>query len=111
MTRPDILPSETTRVPVPLGDRLGRMYVTVTRLPTGPYEVFCQVGKGGEIENELAQAVGRLISLALRWEVPVEQIVKQLTGIGSGAVMWRGKIVRSIPDGVAQVLGDLGKES
>ena len=52
-----------------------------------------------------AEATGRLVSLALRSGIAVEDVIEQLEGIGgSSPVFSEGKLVMSIPDAVATVL-------
>lgn len=53
----------------------GKMYVTINRLDGKPYEVFVRTAGGCEANNE---AIGRLISLALRNGIPVERVIRQL---------------------------------
>ena len=51
------------------------------------------------------EAVCRLISLALRSGVPVEDVIDQLKGIGGDSqVFGRGGLVRSMPDAIAKIL-------
>jgi ribonucleoside-diphosphate reductase alpha chain len=91
---------------------LGTAYVTVNRNGGDqPFEVFCNVGKAGSDTAAVSEAIGRLISLALRMPSPLtpserlEQVVHQLNGIGGGRPMGFGlQRVRSLPDGIAQVL-------
>jgi len=84
--RPHVLPSETARVPT----ALGAAFVTLTRDPHGqPFEVFLSVGKAGTDTFASAEALGRLISLALRLDSPVSrderlrEIATQLAHIGA----------------------------
>lgn len=97
---------------------LGTAYVTVNRNGENePFEVFCNVGKAGSDTAAVSEAIGRLISLALRLPSPLDaterlqQVVDQLSGIGGGRPMGFGlQRVRSLPDGIAQVLAeDLGQ--
>jgi ribonucleoside-diphosphate reductase alpha chain len=93
---------------------LGTAYVTVNRNGNDqPFEVFCNVGKAGSDTAAVSEAIGRLISFALRMPSPLspterlEQVVAQLGGIGGGRPMGFGaQRVRSLPDGIAQVLGE-----
>jgi ribonucleoside-diphosphate reductase alpha chain len=78
-----------------------------------PFEVFLNVGKAGSDTAAVAEAIGRLISLVLRIPSPLsatkrlKQVVKQLKGIGGGRPLGFGRDrVRSLPDGVAQVLAE-----
>ncbi|MDE3088371.1 MAG: hypothetical protein KGJ80_03150, partial [Chloroflexota bacterium] len=112
--RPRQLHGATYEVSTPLG----KAYVTVNRNGAEqPFEVFCNVGKAGSDTAAVSEAIGRLISLALRLPSPLspterlEQIVTQLGGIGGGRPMGFGlQRVRSLPDGIAQALAeDLGQ--
>ncbi len=97
-----------------LGTPLGTAYITVNQNGDGePFEVFLNVGKAGSDTAAVAEAMGRLISLLLR--VPsslsptrrLQQVVRQLKGIGGGRPLGFGRgRVRSLPDGVAQVLAE-----
>ena len=70
-----------------------------------PFEVFATIGKSGRSTAAKAEAVGRLVSLALRSGVKVGDIVKQLSGIGGEyPVFQSGGLVLSIPDAIARVL-------
>ncbi|MGB9590611.1 MAG: adenosylcobalamin-dependent ribonucleoside-diphosphate reductase, partial [Candidatus Hydrothermia bacterium] len=59
---------------------LGTTYVTINEDDIGPLEVFIHLGKPGSSLNALAEAVGRLISLALRSSVAPSSITEQLMG-------------------------------
>jgi ribonucleoside-diphosphate reductase alpha chain len=111
--RPRQLRGATYEVATPLG----KAYVTVNRNGEDqPFEVFCNVGKAGSDTAAVSEAIGRLISFALRMPSPLspterlQQIVDQLSGIGGGRPMGFGlQRVRSLPDGIAQALAeDLG---
>jgi ribonucleoside-diphosphate reductase alpha chain len=84
---------------------MGHLYVTVTEYEGRPFEVFATIGKSGRSTAAKAEAVGRLVSLALRAGVKVDDIVKQLKGIGGEYPVFQpGGLVLSIPDAVARVL-------
>ena len=97
-----------------LGTPLGTAYITVNINGDGePFEVFLNVGKAGSDTAAVAEAIGRLISLILRVPSPLsatrrlKQVVRQLKGIGGGRPLGFGRDrVRSLPDGVAQVLAE-----
>jgi len=83
----------------------GNLYVTVNTYDSKPFEVFVQIGKSGYTTMADAEATGRLVSLALRSGISVEDVVEQLEGIGgSSPVFSEGKLVMSIPDAIATVL-------
>ncbi|HIE38777.1 MAG TPA: ribonucleoside-diphosphate reductase, adenosylcobalamin-dependent, partial [Anaerolineae bacterium] len=108
--RPHVLEGCTYRLETPLGPA----YITVNQNGDGePFEVFLNVGKAGSDTAAVAEAIGRLISLALRIPSPLsatrrlQQVVKQLRGIGGGRSLGFGRDrVRSLPDGVARVLAE-----
>ncbi len=101
--RPEELPSTTIQVPT----GLGKLYITITEMDNAPYEVFCTIGKSGGSVMAKAEEEGRMITLALKNEIPMEDIVKQLVDIhGQNAVPWKKTVIKSIPDAVGQVLKD-----
>ncbi|HSE83436.1 MAG TPA: adenosylcobalamin-dependent ribonucleoside-diphosphate reductase [Thermodesulfobacteriota bacterium] len=83
----------------------GNLYVTVNKYEGRPFEVFVQIGKSGYTTMADAEAIGRLVSLALRSGINVKDVVEQLEGIGGASpVFSEGKLVMSIPDAIAAVL-------
>jgi ribonucleoside-diphosphate reductase alpha chain len=99
--RPETLEGFTTRVKT----GLGRLYVTVTEFDGQPFEVFATIGKSGRSTTAKTEAIGRLVSLALRSGVHVSEIVDQLKGIGGEhPVFQNGGLVLSIPDAIGNVL-------
>src|SRR5947208_6873484 len=97
-SRPDLLKGSTRRVESPLGT----MYVTITEDDKGqPFEVFMSLGKPGGALMADVEAVGRLISLALRSGVPLPEIYRQLRGISSDRAVGLGpNKVMSVPDAI-----------
>jgi len=106
--RPVELHGTTYRTPTPLG----AAYITVNENGDhNPFEIFANVGKAGSDTAAVAEAIGRLISLALRMPSPLSsrerliEVIDQLAGIGGGRPMGFGpNRVRSLPDAIAQVL-------
>ncbi len=99
--RPDLLQGFTEKIKTGYGN----LYVTVNTLGGKPFEVFAQIGKSGYTTMADTEAVCRLISLAFRSGVKVENVVEQLTGIGGASQIYQeGGIVTSIPDAIAKVL-------
>jgi len=83
----------------------GNLYVTVNTKDGRPFEVFAHIGKSGYTTMADTEAICRLISLALRSNVPVDNVIRQLRGIGgSSQVFSGGAKIFSIPDAIAQVL-------
>ncbi len=82
-----VLRGTTYRTPTPLGTA----YITINENgDRDPFEVFANVGKAGSDTAAVAEAIGRLISLALRMPSPLTtqerltEIIDQLAGIGGG---------------------------
>ncbi|NNF99670.1 MAG: vitamin B12-dependent ribonucleotide reductase [Desulfobacteraceae bacterium] len=100
-SRPETLEGFTTKIKT----GLGQLYVTVTEYEGQPFEVFATIGKSGRSTTAKTEAIGRLVSLALRSGVKVSRIVDQLKGIGGEhPVFQQGGLVLSIPDAIATVL-------
>ena len=97
-SRPEVLRGTTRRVETPLGT----LYVTITEDEKGqPFEVFMTLGKAGGALMADVEALGRLISLALRSGIPIKEIYRQLRGISSDRVIGLGpNKVLSVPDAV-----------
>lgn len=99
--RPDLVNGFTQKVQT----GLGVMYLTVNEVDGEPFEVFATIGKSGRSITAKAEAIGRLVSLALRSGVSVRDIVAQIKGIGGEHPVFRGKgLLLSIPDAIAWVL-------
>ncbi len=101
-SRPDKLRSTSIRKETPLGV----MFVHITEDDRGqPFEVFVTLGKAGGAAMADAEAVGRLISLALRSGIPLMQIHRQLRGISSDRAVGLGpNKVLSMPDAIGLAL-------
>ncbi len=108
--RPKKLHGATYRKETPLGTA----YITVNSdEQEQPFEVFMNVGKAGTEVTAVSEAMGRLISLVLRMPAtlpPTERlrwVTEEMIGIGGGRPLGFGaNRVRSLPDGVAQVLAE-----
>jgi ribonucleoside-diphosphate reductase alpha chain len=99
--RPETLEGFTTK----LQTGMGNLYVTVTEIDGKPFEVFATIGKSGKSTTAKTEAIGRLVSLALRSGVPVVKIVDQLKGIcGEHPIFQKDGMVLSIPDAISKVL-------
>lgn len=101
--RPDIVYGFTQKV----STGHGLMYVTINEVDGQPFEIFATIGKSGRSTTAKAEAIGRLISLAMRSGIEIADIVKQIKGIGGEMPVFnvarKGQVV-SIPDGIAWVL-------
>ena len=101
-SRPELLRGTTRRVETPMGN----MYVTITEDEKGqPFEVFMSLGKAGGALMADVEAIGRLVSLALRSGIPLTTIYRQLRGISSDRIIGLGpNKVMSVPDAVGIAL-------
>ena len=97
-SRPELLRGTTRRLETPLGT----LYVTITEDDRGqPFEMFMSLGKAGGALMADVEAIGRLISLALRSGVPIKEIHRQLRMISSDRAVGLGPHkVLSVPDAV-----------
>jgi ribonucleoside-diphosphate reductase alpha chain len=99
--RPEVVYGFTQKVKTGLGD----LYLTVNEIDGKPFEVFATIGRSGRSITAKAEAIGRLVSLALRSGIDVRDVVKQLKGIGGEHPVFQKKgLLLSIPDAVAWVL-------
>ncbi len=100
--RPQALRGYTMKMMSPLGD----MYVTINEDDHGrPFEVFCTLGKAGGAAMADAEAIGRLLSLALRSGIPISRVKDQLRGISCDRAVGLGpNKVLSVPDAVGQAI-------
>ncbi|MBB4638931.1 vitamin B12-dependent ribonucleotide reductase [Longimicrobium terrae] len=101
--RPNVLRGTTRKMNSPLGD----VFVTINEDREGhEFEVFATLGKAGSVAMADVEAIGRLISMALRFGIPVGDIYQQLRGISSDRAVGFGENkVLSVPDAIAQALG------
>ncbi len=107
--RPMMLPGRTYKVMTPMGEA----FMTVNRDENNkPFEVFINIAKGGMHTSADAEAIGRLISMTLRYTQgnrldTAKRIVAQLRGIGGSHHVGFGKDrVMSLADAVAKILAE-----
>ena len=106
--RPRSLTGRTLSVETPVG----KAFVTINENGgEQPFEAFVNTAKAGSETAAVSEAIGRLISYILRIASPTKptdrmrEIVRQLMGIGGGRSLGLGpNRVRSLPDGIGQVL-------
>ncbi|MEN3045498.1 MAG: vitamin B12-dependent ribonucleotide reductase [Candidatus Hydrothermales bacterium] len=98
--RPKVVSGKTYKIK----SELGTVYITINEDEFGPHEVFIQLGKSGSSANALTEAIGRLISLALRSGIDPIEVVDQLKGIRSIPTWDEGEVILSCPDGIGKIL-------
>jgi ribonucleoside-diphosphate reductase alpha chain len=106
--RPRTLHGETYNIDTPAG----KAFITINQNGgEQPFEVFINTAKAGSETAAVSEAIGRLISYILRLTSPIaprermREVVRQLAGIGGGRSLGFGpNRVRSLPDGIGQVL-------
>ena len=76
-SRPQLLSGETQR----MDSGCGKLFVIMNDDEYGPREVFANMGKAGGCASSNTEALGRLISLALKKGASAGEIVEQLKGI------------------------------
>lgn len=75
--RPQLLTGETQRMET----GCGKLFVIMNDDEYGPREVFANMGKAGGCASSNTEALGRLISLALKKGASAQEIIEQLKGI------------------------------
>ena len=106
--RPRALTGKTYSIETPAG----KAFITINENGgEQPFEAFINTAKAGSETAAVSEAIGRLISYILRMTSPIKQtdrlreVVRQLLGIGGGRSLGLGpNRVRSLPDGIGQVL-------
>jgi ribonucleotide reductase alpha subunit len=106
--RPKALTGKTYNVETPAG----KAFITINENGgTEPFEAFINTAKAGSETAAVSEAIGRLISYILRMTSPIKptdrlrEVIRQLMGIGGGRSLGLGpNRVRSLPDGIGQVL-------
>jgi ribonucleoside-diphosphate reductase alpha chain len=112
--RPKALTGRTFNIETPAG----KAFITINENGgTQPFEAFVNTAKAGSETAAVSEAIGRLISYILRMASPIvpvdrlREVVVQLIGIGGGRSLGFGiNRVRSLPDGIGQVLDQYLRE-
>jgi ribonucleoside-diphosphate reductase alpha chain len=100
--RPQVVKGKTYRMKT----EMGNLYVTINEDDKGMVEVFANLGKSGSSGMAFTEAVGRLISLALRSGVKPTAVLDELSLIRGlrPVVQEDGKVVFSVPDAIAKAM-------
>ncbi len=100
--RPEVIHG-TTRL---MKTGCGRLYVTINEDEAGQlFELFTSMGKAGGCASSQSEAIGRLISLALRSNIAPDEVVKQLKGVSCHRPTWhKGGNILSCSDAIAKAI-------
>ncbi len=100
--RPPVIRGTTTKIMTGCGS----LYVTINEDEQGlPFEVFMQMGKAGGCAMSQLEAIGRLVSLALRSGIEISSIIEQLRGIRCPSPSWeKGGRIFSCSDAIARAV-------
>ncbi len=100
--RPAVTRGTTTKI----NTGCGSLYVTINEDEQGlPFEVFMQMGKAGGCAMSQLEAIGRLVSLALRSGIEINSIIEQLRGIRCPSPSWeKGGRIFSCSDAIARAI-------
>jgi len=103
--RPEVTKGFTERVRTGCGN----LYITVNYDKHGICEVFTSTGKGGGCPSQ-SESTARLVSIALRSGISVDEIYAQLKGIRCpSTVRVQGLNCTSCPDAIAKVIRKVSK--
>jgi len=100
--RPEVIIGHTTKA----STGCGNLYVTINYdEESNPFEAFTQMGKAGGCAASQLEAIGRLVSLAMRSGIDTKVIHEQLRGIRCPVPSWnKGVRILSCADAISQVI-------
>ncbi len=100
--RPRVIKGKTYKMKT----EMGSTFITINEDDKGLFEVFIHLGRSGSVPMSFAEAMGRLISLALRSSVRPEDIIEALKYIrGSRPVVQEdNEVIFSVPDAIAKAM-------
>jgi ribonucleoside-diphosphate reductase alpha chain len=105
--RPKEIKSTTSRVEL----TCGKLYITIGEENDKPYEIFAKLGKAGSCTTCFLETVTLVVSLAMRWGIPIDDIIKKLTGIRCPSPSFDNGInYLSCVDAIGQILKKKNEE-
>jgi len=106
VARPEVLPAKVFK----LKTGCGSIYPTISIRDGKPFEVFLVIGKSGGCTAAHTQALGRIVSVALRSGVELSSIIKQLRNIRCHMPYMGKRSVLSCPDALGIALQNFEEE-
>lgn len=98
--RPDVMTGITKKIKTPCGE----LFLTLNQGGDGLFEIFAQLEKSGKCSSSQLEAIGRLVSLALRSGIEAKTIAEALTGIHCGEHHPEGIQTLSFADAIGKCL-------
>ena len=81
----------------------GKAFITYNYKDDKLYEVIYSMGKTGGCHNATTEALGRLVSLALQNDIPINKVMKQIREIRCQLpAHYMGNQIMSCPDAIAK---------
>jgi ribonucleoside-diphosphate reductase alpha chain len=107
LPRPKLVKGQTEQIP--LG--CGKLYIT-TNIHNGKlFEIFSTMGKAGGCARAQLEGLSRLVSLALRYNIPVKEIIDELNDISCPSLLEsNGVLKKSCPDAISHILEPFKEE-
>ena len=106
--RPENIVGRTAKVPTPYDKKAFvdlRLEKDENNETIGAYEAFIRVGKSGGDLSAITEGYGRILSVALKGGIPLEELIEQLSEIGGETQHGLGENkVKSLPDAIAKGL-------
>lgn len=83
----------------------GKITLFVREVENKPFDVFVILGRAGSDITAFTEAIGRLLSIALRCNIPVGILAENLIGLGGRTSIGFGaERVLSVPDAIGKIL-------
>ena len=92
---------------------LGKMHLFVRELDNKPFDVFVILGRSGQDVMAFTEAIGRLLSIGMRCQIPVTFLAENLMDLG-GRLPWGfgPERRRSVPDAIGKIpMAEYGDET
>ena len=110
LDRPQIREGKTVEIETPKG----KLYIIGNVVDDQLMEIFLCMGRQGSWENSLLNAVGRLISKSLQYQIPLEELVDTLEGCG-GDPLWlklgdRSYLTNGVVGAISTVIDEIFRE-